>query len=129
MQYAWNVYQAWSQASSLRLGALAKPVVRLGARKAGQDDSRVIYRTDPLQRIVLSWAKDKIRLETWNIMQKAYHPQLGLGVDWCAHLLLFPSTKSDSEEEVWKDDSASSDMRSWIQAQGGRIENSKVFPS
>lgn len=94
-----------------------------------KDDSQIVYRTDPLQRIVLSWANERIRQDAWNILQKGYHPQLGLGVDWCSRLLLFPTAATDGEKEEWKDNSALFDMRGWIHAQGGRIENSKVFPS
>lgn len=129
MQYTWNVYQALLQASSLSFQALSQPVVRLRGTGMTKDDSQIVYRTDPLQRIVLSWANERIRQDAWNILQKGYHPQLGLGVDWCSRLLLFPTAATDGEKEEWKDNSALFDMRGWIHAQGGRIENSKVFPS
>jgi hypothetical protein len=129
MQYTWNVYQAWSHASGLWFHALSQPVVRLRGNGMAKDDSQVVYRTDPLQRIVLSWATERIRRDAWNALQKGYHPQLGLGLEWCSRLLLFPSDASNDEKEEWKDSSAILDMQSWVQAQGGRIENNKVFPS
>lgn len=128
MQYTWNVYQAISQVSSLCFDALCKPVVRLRVTGVKQDGRQSVYRTDPLQRIVLSWAKGRVRQDAWSILQKGYHPQLGMGADWCSRLLLFPSAASSDREE-WDGDSATQDMHLWVQAQGGRLEKSKVLPS
>jgi hypothetical protein len=129
MLYTWNVYQALSQSSPLWLNALRQPAVRLRTLTSTTKDERLTYRTDPLQRIMLSWATDRIRQDTWHVLQKGYHPQLGLGVDWCARLLLFPSAKVPGAKEEWGEDDPYLDMRNWIRAQGGRIENCKVFPS
>lgn len=129
LRYTWNVYQALSQSSSLWFNALCQPVVRLRTG-TGKSDPQVVYRTDPLQRILLSWATDRLRQDAWNILQKGYHPQLGLSIDWCSRLLLFSErTATDGEKEDWGDADILLDMHSWIQAQGGRIENRKVFPS
>jgi hypothetical protein len=129
MLYTWNVYQALSQSSPLSLNALRQPVVRLRTVMPTRKNEQMTYRTDPLQRIILSWATDRIRQEAWQVLQKGYHPQLGLGVDWCSRLLLFPSAKVRVEKEEWGEDDKYLDLRNWIRAQGGRIENCKVFPS
>lgn len=129
MLYTWNVYQALSQSSPLWLNALRQPVVRLRNVGARSKDEQLTYHTDPLQRIILSWATDRIRQDVWDILQKGYHPQLGLGVEWCCRLLLFsPAAETQGEKEDWGAGDQHLDMRDWIHAKGGRMENCKVFP-
>lgn len=129
MLYTWNVYQALSQSSSLWLDALRQPLMRLRAVHPTSKEQRSIYHTDALQRIILSWVVDKVREDAWDILQKGYHPQLGLGVSWCCKLLLFPPVSETQETKgEWGEDDQYADMRRWISQKGGKIQNCKVYP-
>ncbi|KAJ9125390.1 hypothetical protein QFC22_000350 [Naganishia vaughanmartiniae] len=131
MRYAWDVQQAISQTSALRFDAVSQPTVRLRRTSNSTSSQQDIYVTDPHQRIILSWATETIRQQVWDIAQKAYHPQLGLGLEWCARLLLFsPETnKRDAGVDDVEGRDSIVDMRQWITSHGGRVENAKVFPT
>ncbi|GHJ85428.1 hypothetical protein NliqN6_1830 [Naganishia liquefaciens] len=128
MLYTWNVYQALSQSLPLWLNALRQPIVRLRNAHVTTKQQRSTYHTDALQRIILSWVVDRVRQDAWEILQKGYHPQLGLGVSWCCKLLLFsPVTEIQETAEEWGEDTQHSDMYRWIRAKGGRIQKCKVY--
>lgn len=131
MRYAWDVQQAISQTSGLRLHALSQPIVRLRRTSHSLSSEPDIYSTDSHQRIILSWATESIRQQTWNIVQKAYHPQLGLGVEWCARLLLFSdaANNSDGGADGGKAGDSLAEMREWVTSHGGRVDTAKVFPT
>jgi len=59
------------------------------------------------ERIVLSWAKDRVRERVWTCTQKAY---LEMGLNWVEQLTGLP----DQEVE------------GWIKSHGGRIEGGKA---
>lgn len=131
MRYAWDVRQAISQTSTLRFNALSQPIVRLRRTSNSVSTEHDIYATDPHQRIILSWATESIRKETWNIVQKAYHPQLGLGLEWCARLLLFwhETSKEGVKEGEAEQQAYLVDTHGWITSHGGRVDSAKVFPT
>ncbi|KAJ9109047.1 hypothetical protein QFC21_000373 [Naganishia friedmannii] len=131
MRYAWDVQQAISQTSALRFNALSKPTVRLRRTSYSTSSEQDTYTTDPHQRMILSWATAEIRQQTWNIAQKAYHPQLGLGLEWCARLLLFTDERQQSNAGANGAEARDSlaDMREWLACHGGRVDNAKVFPT